>query len=224
MGASGLPQAEPACRRAGRPATTSAAFAATASAVKPYFSITTLSGAEAPKRSSIPTTAPNGPTYFSQPIGTPASTATRARTAAGGRRRGTPAAARRTAPRTGRLTTRAFVPAAGQERARLDGERDLGAGGDQDDVGPALARRRARSRPSRRRRSPARTGTACRVEQERGRARAASSPRATRRPSRWRRRGGSRRGAGSPAARPRARSGWWVGPSSPTPMLSWVKT
>ena len=61
----------------------SAALAATLAAVNPSFSITTLIGAEAPKRFSMPTTAPKAPVYFSQPCGTPASTATRARTDGG---------------------------------------------------------------------------------------------------------------------------------------------
>ena len=39
-----------------------------------------------------------------------------------------------------------------------------------------------------------------------------------------RRRGGTHGGRGCPQRRPGASTGWWVGPSSPRPMLSWVST
>ena len=51
-----------AASRAATASFTSSAFSATFCAVKPYFSITTLTGAEAPKRPATPTTFPNGPT------------------------------------------------------------------------------------------------------------------------------------------------------------------
>src|SRR3954463_6837259 len=61
---------------------TARARAATLSPVKPKCSYSTLAGAEAPKP-SMATTSPCSPTQRCQPSGLAASTATRARTAAG---------------------------------------------------------------------------------------------------------------------------------------------
>ena len=112
----------------------------------------------------------------------------------------------------------------------VDAERDFAAGGEQEDVGLAVGRRRqdvgAAMRRSRRGRTLSRSsvGRAWRV-----RTRTAGS---------WRRFMMTRQAsatslasAGRSTIRPgmarRAAScsmGWWVGPSSPTPMESWVKT
>jgi len=95
---------------AGSCSTTSAAFAATFSALKPYFSITTLSGAEAPKRSWMATIVPNGPAYLSQPSGMPASTATRARTVGGSTESRYSCGWASNSSHEGMLTTRAPMP------------------------------------------------------------------------------------------------------------------
>ena len=105
--------ARPPARRAGSCATTSAALAATLSAVKPYFSITTLSGAEAPKRSSMPTIAPNGPTYFCQPVRHAGlDRDARAGPPAAGPRRGTPAAGASNSSQRGHADDAGVMPAA----------------------------------------------------------------------------------------------------------------
>ena len=114
------------------------------------------------------------------------------------------------------------MPRPARSAAGLDRERDLGAGRDQDDVGaPVGVRQHVAAVPHVV--GAGEDGQGLAGEQQRGRpaARHRHAP------------GGGRLvGVRGPdhVSRGIARSeaacsiGWWVGPSSPTPMLSWVKT
>ena len=68
-------------------------------------------------------------------------------------------------------------------------------------------------------------GSACRLRTEAGRPVVVLQDRCPgRRRSRWRPPAGPRRGRGSPRSAARCSIGWWVGPSSPRPIESWVQT
>ena len=145
--------------------------------------------------------------------------------------RGRPGPGRRTTRRHGIETTRASMPSAASWSRACDGELDLGAGADEDDVGRAVgveqdvaaaARRRpASAKPSaprgkvgtfwRVRHRPAGRSVCSSMVCQAATVSLASAGRTTSRP------GIARRAA-------RCSIGWWVGPSSPRPMESWVQT
>ena len=107
---------------------------------------------------------------------------------------------------------------------------DLRTGRQQEDVRrsrhrPRPARRRLWPHP-RRRRAWLRSRRRQRLtgEDEGGGLVAQSGRRCARsRRPRWRRPGGTREGPGTARNETSCSTGWWVGPSSPTPMESWVK-
>ena len=157
----------------------------------------------------------------------------------------------RTPPRRRRAASRRS-PRRGSRRLGLE-ELPAG-GGDhrgRDPLGlQQVARRRARPRPRCRRRrwSPPRGPSARAARRRRGRtgsrrclgadaaarsgatgpaptaSSSRSAPASSTRPSRPRRRGGRRGGWAWRAGEARCSTGWWVGPSSPRPMKSWVIT
>ena len=117
-------------------ATRRAARSATCSAVKPNSFITRAAGAEAPKRSSV-TTSPRGPDP-AMPAERHAGLDREPRACIGGGRtlrRGTPRSAPRTAPSTASTRAARGRPARASSSSARDDECELGAGGDQEDVG-----------------------------------------------------------------------------------------
>ena len=182
----------------------------------------------APRRRSdrMASDAPRSPTHRCQPNGLAASIATRARMPGGSTRRGIAGGCAANSSQEGSRDHSRRHPVALELLGR--GERDvhLGAGRDEDGRGAAWPARAARSRP-------VRTSAAVRKPRSAPAASGASATstvgpsfRSMRDPPRLHGLGGvgraERHQFGMARSIARCSIGWWVGPSSPTPIESWV--
>ena len=122
----------------------------------------------------------------------------------------------------GRLTTRAATPSPGEQPPAPRRPRETSEPVAIRITSGCPRRRRARSAVARRRRAAGQDRQRLPREQQRHRPALSSRP-ARPRPSRSRR-GRITRGCGIARSEAACSTGWCVGPSSPTPMLSWVKT